>query len=135
MRKANLIAATVTLGLMLCSAAFAYTISGVVYSDNAGTHPAPCAFVYLYGNLTCEYEPMDTTTSVAGGEYEFTGLPEGQYSVRAEWCATACALCDTAGSECDVPTQTGCVEAIIVDQDLERDLYLDIDCRCKQDDP
>jgi len=135
MKKSTLVVAAVLLGLMLCSAALAYTISGYVYFDTAKTEGASCSEVYLWSNTGCNDDYYDGLVVEEGGYYEFTDLLPGPWSVRATWGVVYCAQCDTAGTECDEVAYSDCRPATIVDTDLERDLVFDIDCECEEDDP
>jgi len=135
MKKATLTFAGLLLGLILCSAALAYTISGQVFFDTAKTEGASCAEVFLWTNTGCDDDYYDMVIVEPGGYYEFTGLGPGGYSVMARWGVVYCAQCDTAGTECGDVAYSICKPAVVVDTDLERDLVFDIDCECEEDDP
>jgi hypothetical protein len=138
MKKATLIVAGLLLGLMACSAVFAYKIPGYVYFDTTKTKRARCCEVALFGDYGCySADSLTMTTVDYAGYYEFDGLPGGGqwYSVRARWGFAFCVQCDTAGTECDQLVYSECENAYLDDTDAEQDLIFDIDCRCTQDDP
>jgi len=139
MKKATLTFAGLMLALILCSAVFAYKISGYVYFDTTKTKRARCCEVALWGPAAFDcgypYDSLGMTAVDDAGYHEFTGLGSSNYAVRARWGFTFCTDCDTAGSECDQVVCSACEPVLIDDTDADQDLIFDIDCRCKQDDP
>jgi hypothetical protein len=133
MKKAMPIVAVLLLGLVVCSAVLARTISGYVYFDTAKAKPAACSEVFLYDGISCLGEERDGTIVDASGYYEFTGLPDGYYSTRARWGFVFCAQCDTSGSECGSLTYSTCGYTVDDSTDASIDLIFDIDCECEGD--
>jgi len=135
MKRATLIVAGLLLGLMLCSAVLAYTISGYVYFDTAKTKRARCCEVAIWMDDNCDADSLTMTVVDEAGYYEFTGLGSGEYSVRAKWGNTPCASCDPGGSECEQVAYSQCGYVEVDSTDASQDLIFDIDCRCTEDDP
>lgn len=130
MKTGTLIVAGVMLGLMLCSAVLARTISGYVYFDTAKTKAAACSEVMLFNQSGCQGDSTMTIVD-ASGYYEFTGLGKGLYSTHARWGVMFCAQCDTSGTECDTVIASTCGDTVDDSTDASIDLIFDIDCECE----
>lgn len=136
MKKLHMVTAVTTLGLVLCSAAFAqlYTVSGTVYFDSARTDPAPCSWVQLYSGTGCIHPDslVDSQVTDANGQYSFDDKMPGSYSVVARWAVVFCTDCDTMGADCGTRFDSDCetVDTGLGDQIVDLD-YADINCTCQ----
>lgn len=128
MMKLIALAAMVVLAFTFSGVASATcTIQGHVYFEEPDSIPAPCADVYLYSGDDCQIEVAMTTTD-ENGFYEFTGLQQGNYSMKVVWGFTVCVHCTPEGSECD-PMTTDCTDISVVG-DMWEDIFLGINCWC-----